>query len=433
MVHCDTCKKKQKQQLDKYRYNNSQIPAQAGSYISSFSSGAVGPRHPPRKNKRKEEEEVDRRHQYVYAPSSSSSCKYACHCCTSDSDSSDCEDECVGATGATGPMGLNGATGATGPLGNVVINNSLIFNLAGRFTMPWPDPTVQVVFLTIVGGGGGGGGAALVDQFGAAGGGGGGSGSAIIRYPLFNDGTNPSLSGVVGGGGLGGLASQSISDPVDATSGQDGEVTSITLPTDVHLIAYGGGGAAGASIHPEASPPFAAAGQGGAGFRPAWRPDDFDPVPIIGTGVLSPFGDLGGEGAYVTPFTQKASQKGHCGPFAPIVSGLSTGLPSTLPSLYQSFGKASSSGGGGGANIFVINQIQPASVGGPAAMPFVGYPYVIDPVQPGELAQGGGGALMLTTPLIPPLAGNGGHGGQVNPGGAFNGQNGEVGIAIFEW
>jgi len=346
----------------------------------------------------------------------------------------------LGPVGATGPTGVTGATGATGGAPVVFVTKFKVFDVAGPFTFDWPDPDIPALFVTMIGAGGGGGGGALVDGFGGAGGGGAASGGAVVRFSLFNNGLNPTLTGVVGAGGTGGAGAHSatLSD-VDAGSGQDGESTSITFPNSTRMVAPGGGGGSGGSVHPSAVPPEAAGGTGGPGLRPEWQPivDNimFAPVPFVTGLVVSSVENPGGAGAMVTPFEVIPSHPGFCGPFAPLVSGLSSGLPSLLPHIFQSFGKTAASGGGGGANVFNIriNQSSPGSYGGPAALPYMGYPSHADPPKKGQLADGGGGGDMLILPLVGDFFGSGGAGGHVDTGAVQDGETGSPGIVVFEW
>lgn len=331
---------------------------------------------------------------------------------------------------------MTGATGATGALPVYRIKHAQVFETPGTHTFKWPHPSVSVVFATLVGAGGGGGGAAYITNIAAAGGGGGATGGAVVRYPLYNDGTNPTLDVFVGAGGSGGafVMTPDVTNPIVASSGADGQDCIVTMPTNVKIIGPGGGGGSGGAVDPTADPVTAVGGEGGPGYRPAWQPDTYRRLPLIGTGVLSTVGDPGGAGAIINAFTTVPAQPGLCGPYAPILSGMSDGFPSMLPNMCQSYGKTSSSGGGGGAYFNSLNAALPGAYGGPSSMPFVGYPVHADPPNPGTLADGGGGGDMLNLPpFVDNGHGGGGHGGSVDVDIARNGQTGDTGIVVIEW
>ena len=236
-----------------------------------------------------------------------------------------------GATGATGISGITGTTGSTGPIGATgpafvppAVTNAAVITTEGPFSFPWPDPDVSVVFMTLIGPGSGGGGAAVVlgdsealrsalpksqheesyvikkpqttlesllqgnnhtdtrtplptadiaaIAVAAAGGGGGSSGAAIVRFPLIDDGTHPTITGFLNSPGPGGSPAQVTTFPFSTRAG-DGQAAApsfVQLPNNSFILAESESGQGGIVFFGSENFVNSQAGNGGFPFPPGW-------------------------------------------------------------------------------------------------------------------------------------------------------------------
>lgn len=470
-----------------------------------------------------------------------------------------CDNVCISypqcKSGATGPQGPPGATGATGIQGLIGATGPGLrpispkyfvkFDTPGDFEFQWPDPSVQVVYVTMIGAGSGGGGAASVvlpedgteihlplatnipktnsnaanthdnnsldkiqqklllsssqwvddmesigteqstvlrdqrshasnvskKQLGsksyqqnqqqqqhrrvvaAAGGGGGSSGSVIVRFPLINDGSNPTLVGNIGAGGSPGAPDQSVYPQAASASEGGGSFSFVRLPNYTALIvateSSGGGGSILRTDFEEMN--YIIKGGAGAIPTPAFWINRLYPGGTIApftnlypaTGSRPPTQSNGAE-IEVTEhgFDGRSASAGIAGAYGPINGVTMKGVPFVPPYTFQSYSRESAGGGGGGA--YYSNDpktepdplmIFPASIGALDALPAIGYETMIGNANYGVFADGGGGGLSLHLPQdIANSVGRGGAGGFVDEfGEPHPGEPGQPGLIMFEW